>query len=100
MLFLEEVRSRLTVVSLDEKEYFKTIQKCADRGSTSGRLRRADFELCREVRRPDNFYLEPAALSGARAGTDGQDANTVTLPSLHKKLWFVRRRVVSTNERS
>jgi predicted nucleic acid-binding protein len=38
MLFVEEVRSRLTVVSLDEKEYFQTIQKCADRGFTSGRV--------------------------------------------------------------
>jgi hypothetical protein len=48
MLFLEDVRSRLTVVSLDEKEYFKTIQKCADRGFTSGRVDDALILSCAE----------------------------------------------------
>lgn len=48
MLFLEEVRSRLTVVSLDEKEYFQTIQKCADRGFTSGRVYDALLLSCAE----------------------------------------------------
>jgi predicted nucleic acid-binding protein len=36
MLFVEEVRSRLTLISLDEKEYFQAIQRCAERGWTSG----------------------------------------------------------------
>jgi len=49
-------------------------------------LRRAAFKLCREIRSADNFYLEPEALSGARAGTGGQDPNTVTLQSLQKKV--------------
>jgi hypothetical protein len=38
MLFVNEVRSRLTSISLDEKEYSQTIQICADRGLTSGRV--------------------------------------------------------------
>lgn len=38
MLFVNEARSRLTPISLDEKEYLQTIQKCADRGLTSGRV--------------------------------------------------------------
>jgi predicted nucleic acid-binding protein len=46
MLFVEEVRSRLTLVALDEKEYFQTIQKCADRGFTSGRIFEALLLSC------------------------------------------------------
>jgi predicted nucleic acid-binding protein len=37
MLFVNEVRSRLTPISLDEKEYVQTIQNCAD-GLASGRV--------------------------------------------------------------
>ncbi len=48
MLFVEEVRGRLTVVSLDEKEHFQTIQKCADRGFTSGRVYDALLLSCAE----------------------------------------------------
>src|SRR5258708_39695064 len=54
-------------------------------------LRRATFKLCREVRSADNFYLAPEALSGARAGTGGQNPNTVTLQSFHRKLSLIRR---------
>jgi predicted nucleic acid-binding protein len=53
MLFVEEVRSRLILVSLDEKEYLQTIQKCADRGFTSGRIY-------------DALLLSCAAKSGAQ----------------------------------
>lgn len=38
MLFVNDARSRLTPVALDEKEYFQTIKNCADRGLTSGRV--------------------------------------------------------------
>jgi predicted nucleic acid-binding protein len=38
MLFVEEVRGRLTLVSLNEKEYFATIRKAAEQGFTSGRV--------------------------------------------------------------
>jgi predicted nucleic acid-binding protein len=53
MLFVEEVRSRLTLVLLDEKEYFQTIQRCADRGFTSDRIY-------------DALLLSCAAKSGAQ----------------------------------
>ena len=53
MLFVEEVRSRLTLVSLDEKEYFQTFQRCVDRGFTSGRIY-------------DALLLSCAAKSGAQ----------------------------------
>ncbi len=38
MLFVQEVRDRLTLVSLDESEYFETIQRAAASGFTSGRV--------------------------------------------------------------
>jgi predicted nucleic acid-binding protein len=38
MLFVQEVRDRLTLVSLDESEYFETIQQAAGAGFTSGRV--------------------------------------------------------------
>jgi predicted nucleic acid-binding protein len=38
MLFVQEVRDRLTLVALDESEYFETIQQAASAGFTSGRV--------------------------------------------------------------
>jgi predicted nucleic acid-binding protein len=38
LLFVEEVRNRLTLVSLSAEEYFATIQNAASQGSTGGRL--------------------------------------------------------------
>jgi predicted nucleic acid-binding protein len=38
LLFVEEVRHRLTLVSLSAEEYFDTIQNAASRGFTGGRI--------------------------------------------------------------
>jgi predicted nucleic acid-binding protein len=38
MLFVEEIRKRLTVVSLEEEEYFEAIGNAAHLGFTSGRV--------------------------------------------------------------
>jgi len=38
MLFVGEVRDRLTLVSLDESEYFDAIKRSAQRGFNSGRV--------------------------------------------------------------
>jgi predicted nucleic acid-binding protein len=38
MLFVQEVRDRLSLVSLDESEYFAAIHKIAEAGFTSGRV--------------------------------------------------------------
>ena len=38
MLFLEEIRNRLTLVVLNEEEYFDTIRKTAEHGFTTGRV--------------------------------------------------------------
>jgi len=38
LLFVQEVRDRCTVVTLDEDEYFGTIAQAAERGFSSGRI--------------------------------------------------------------
>jgi predicted nucleic acid-binding protein len=38
ILFVQEVRDRLTLVPLDENEYFETLQQAANAGFTSGRV--------------------------------------------------------------
>lgn len=46
MLFVQEVRDRLTLVPLDESEYFETIQQAASAGFTSGRVSDALLLRC------------------------------------------------------
>jgi len=38
MLFVQEIRNRLTLVLLDETEHFETVQRTAAAGFTSGRV--------------------------------------------------------------
>jgi predicted nucleic acid-binding protein len=38
LLFVQEVRDRITVVTLSEGEYCETIERAAERGFTSGRI--------------------------------------------------------------
>jgi predicted nucleic acid-binding protein len=38
LIFVQEVRDRFTVVTLNEGEYFDTIQQAAERGFASGRI--------------------------------------------------------------
>jgi predicted nucleic acid-binding protein len=38
LLFVQEARDRLTVVTLNEDEYYETIQQAAERGFASGRI--------------------------------------------------------------
>ena len=38
MLFVDEVRARLSAIALDADEYYETIREAADRGLTSGRI--------------------------------------------------------------
>ena len=46
MLFVQEVRDRLTLVPLDESEYIETIQQAASAGFTSGRVYDALLVRC------------------------------------------------------
>ena len=38
LLFVQEVRQRCTIVTLDEEEYFDTITRASERGFSSGRI--------------------------------------------------------------
>ncbi len=46
LLFVEEVRDRFSVVSLDEDEYYRAIEQAAERGFASGRIYDALLLCC------------------------------------------------------
>jgi predicted nucleic acid-binding protein len=56
LLFVEEVRDRLTLVSLGEEEYFTAIQKSAERGFASGRVYDALLLACAAKVRAQSIY--------------------------------------------
>ena len=69
MLFVQEVRDRLTLVPLNETEYFEPIQQTAAAGFTSGRVYDAAFALCGQGEGPDYRHVEPGTFSGHRSRT-------------------------------
>jgi predicted nucleic acid-binding protein len=56
MLFVQEARDRLTLVSLDESEYFETIQQAATAGFTSGRIYDALLLRCAAKVKAQTIY--------------------------------------------
>ena len=56
VLFVQEVRDRCTIVSLDEEEYYGTIVQAAERGFTSGRIYDALLVRCAEKVKADVIY--------------------------------------------
>ena len=56
LLFVQEVRDRLTLVSLTETEYFETIQKTAESGFTSGRVYDALLLRCAAKVKAQTIY--------------------------------------------
>jgi predicted nucleic acid-binding protein len=56
LLFVEEVRDRLTLASLDGEEYFTAIQKCAERGFASGRVYDSLLLACAAKVRAQSIY--------------------------------------------
>jgi predicted nucleic acid-binding protein len=56
MLFVQEVRDRLTLVSLDEGEYVETIQQTAAAGFTSGRVYDALLLRCAIKAKAQTIY--------------------------------------------
>jgi predicted nucleic acid-binding protein len=56
LLFIQEVRKRLTPVSLDPEEYFATIEQAADRGLTSGRIYDALLLACAAKSKAKTIY--------------------------------------------
>lgn len=65
LLFVEEIQTRLTLVSLEEIEFFETVQKAAQQGLTSAKI--YDALLLRCAAKCANYlHLELETLSGNR----------------------------------
>ncbi len=56
MLFVEETRSRLTVIALDDGEYMETLRAASLLGFTSGRVYDALLLRCAAKSRAHNIY--------------------------------------------
>jgi len=56
VLFVAEVRERLTLVSLDGEEYFAAVRRCAEKGFTSGRIYDALLLACAAKARAQTIY--------------------------------------------
>jgi len=56
LLFVEEVRARLTLVSLQDDEYFETIQNTADKGLTGGKIYDALLLQCAAKCKAETIY--------------------------------------------
>jgi predicted nucleic acid-binding protein len=56
LLFVEEVRKRLSLVSLEPEEYYETIRRAADRGITSGRIYDALLVSCAAKSKAEIIY--------------------------------------------
>jgi predicted nucleic acid-binding protein len=56
VLFVEEIPKRLTVVSLNDDEYFETIQKTAELGFASGRIYDALLLRCAAKVKAQTIY--------------------------------------------
>jgi predicted nucleic acid-binding protein len=55
-IFIEEVRSRFTIVALNEAEYAETIQQSAERGLVSGRVYDALLLRCAAKAKAEVIY--------------------------------------------
>ena len=56
MLFLQEIRQRITTVALDEEEYYETIEQASTRALTGGALYGALIARCAVKARADVIY--------------------------------------------
>ena len=56
MLFLEDVRSRLSLIALDEADYFKEIERAAERRIPGGRIYDALLLQCARKVKADTIY--------------------------------------------
>jgi predicted nucleic acid-binding protein len=56
LLFVQETRDRFTIVSLDEDEYYKTIEQTATRGAPGGRVYDALLLQCAAKVKAETIY--------------------------------------------
>jgi predicted nucleic acid-binding protein len=55
-LFIQEIRDRCTLITLDEDEYFRTIQATAEQGFVSGRVYDALLLRCAVKSKAKTIY--------------------------------------------
>ena len=56
MLFIQEIRARLTVITLDESDYYSTLQETAERNLTGGRIYDALLLRCAIKAKAETLY--------------------------------------------
>lgn len=56
MLFVDEIRARLTPISLDLQDYYQTLRAAADRGLTGGRIYDALLLRCAKKCNAQTIY--------------------------------------------
>ena len=56
LLFIQEIRDRCTIITLDESEYFETIQATAEAGFVSGRVYDALLLRCAVKSKATTIY--------------------------------------------
>jgi predicted nucleic acid-binding protein len=56
MLFIQEIRARLTVIPLDESDYYSTLQETAERNLTGGRIYDALLLRCAIKAKAETLY--------------------------------------------
>lgn len=56
MLFVHEMRDRLTVITLTENDYYATLQEAAERGHLGGRIYDALLLRCAAIAKAETIY--------------------------------------------
>jgi predicted nucleic acid-binding protein len=56
MLFIQEIRERLTIITLDERDYYSTLQEVAERGLPGGRIYDALLLRCAIKAKAETLY--------------------------------------------
>jgi predicted nucleic acid-binding protein len=75
LLFVQELRDRFTVITLNEDEYYETIRQAAERVRERAHLRCASPPLCRQDQSRGDLHLERETLQGDRSKAVTQDSN-------------------------
>jgi predicted nucleic acid-binding protein len=81
LLFVQEVRDRFTIVSLDPEEYVETLRDAAGRGFTSGRI--YDALLLRCAAKIDAKYIYTWNLKHFRT-IDPSQAHKIRTPEFRE----------------
>ena len=56
ILFIQEIRERLTIIALGEEDYYSTLQQTAEQGATGGRIYDALLLRCAIKAKAETLY--------------------------------------------